>query len=571
MKLILRYIRPYFGRMGVGMVIKLVGSIMDLLLPWILAYVIDEVTPLKDSQALILWGVLMLVCSILAISFNIIANRMASSVARDAVETLRHDLFQKIVYLSNRQVDGYTIPSLISRMTTDTYNVHRMVGMMQRIGIRAPILLLGGIVVTMTLDPVLSGVLCAMLPLIGLLVYFRSKRSVPQFSALQKGVDKLVRVVRENATGVRVIKSLSREEAERARFQEANREVMHLENKANFTMAIMNPGMNLILNGGLVLVLLAGAFRVDAGLTDVGKIIAFLSYFTIILNAMLSITRVITMYSVALASAGRIQEVMDAGRELHAMEVPDRDDGDRHLVFDRVTFSYHGTVPDVTEISFSLREGESLGIIGPTGSGKSTIAQLLMRFYEVDSGSIRLRGRDIRSFEPEELRRRFGVVFQNDTLFRDTIGENIRLGREISREKLLHAAECAQALEFITAAGGLDAPVEAGGANLSGGQRQRLLLSRALAGDPELLILDDSSSALDYRTDAALRQALRREYAGTTTLIIAQRVSSIRHCTRILVLEDGRALGLGTHEELLAACPPYRELCRIQMGEEAVG
>ncbi len=571
MKLILRYIRPYFRRMGVGMFVKFTGTVMDLLLPWILAYVIDEVTPHKDQRALILWGVLMLICSVLAISFNILANRMASSVARDATETLRHDLFRRIVYLSNRQVDGFTVPSLISRMTTDTYNVHRMIGMMQRIGIRAPILVLGGVAVTMTLDPVLSGVLCAMLPLMAAVVYFLSKRSVPLFSSLQRGVDKLVRVVRENASGVRVVKSLSREQAERDRFRQANEDVMRRENKANFTMAALNPAMNFILNGGLVLVLLAGALRVNAGQTDVGKIIAFLSYFTIILNAMLSITRVITMYSVALASAGRIQEVMETERELSALEVPARDDGGAHLVFDRVTFSYHGQAPDLTEISFSLRQGESLGIIGPTGSGKSTVAQLLLRFYETGSGGIRLWGRDIRGFEPEELRRRFGVVFQNDVLFRDTIGENIRLGRSLSDREVERAARCAQAMDFIRAAGGFDAPVEAGGANLSGGQRQRLLLARALAGNPEVIVLDDSSSALDYRTDAALRQALREEYADTTTLIIAQRVSSIRHCTRILVLEDGREKGLGTHEQLLESCPEYRELCRIQMGEEAVG
>ena len=569
MQLIIRYLRPYFKRMSLGLSIKLFGTVMDLLLPLILAHVIDEVAPTKNMKLVLLWGGLMVLCSIMALLCNVVANRKASSVARDTVINLRHDLFEKISFLSNRQVDQFTIPSLISRMSTDTYYVYRMVGMMQRIGVRAPILVLGGILVTYTLDVVLATVLLCMLPLMAVVVVYISRRSVPQFGQLQRSVDHMVRVVRENAEGVRVIKALSRTEAEKARFEDINRQIMRDENRANSTMAITKPAMNLMLNTGLVLVVVVGAYRVNAGATGVGTITAFLTYFTIILNAVLSINRVVTMYAKALASAQRIQVVMNAETELQQVEMP-RGDSDKHLEFDHVSFSYNDTKEHLTDIHFSLRRGQRLGIIGPTGSGKSTIASLMMRFYDVNQGAVRIGGQDVRSMDKEVLRQRFGVVFQHDTLFRDTIGGNIRLGRQIDLEQVDRAIDDAQAQEFIRHAGGLDAWVESRGANYSGGQKQRLLISRALAGHPEILILDDSSSALDYRTDAALRGKLAEHYTDTTTVVIAQRVSSVMHCDQILVLEEGKMLGFGTHAELMETCSLYREIAETQMGEVQV-
>lgn len=551
-----------------GLSIKLMGTVMDLLLPYILAYLIDVIAPLHDRRQTVFWGVIMAVCALLAVALNILANRMASAVARDTTRTLRHDLFARIAWLSNRQVDGYTVPSLITRMTTDTYIIHRMVGMMQRIGVRAPILLIGGIGVTLALDPVLAAVLVAILPLMGIVVYFVSKKSVPLFGEAQKSADEMVRVVRENTTGVRVIKALSKTEDEKKRFSQVNARLMQTENRANMTMALTKPTMNFILNGGLVLVVLVGAYRVNAGLSSAGSITAFLNYFIIILNAMLSVTRVLTMYSQALASAGRIEEVLKAPMQLLPEARPARQDGD-HLRFEHVTFSYDKKEPTLEDISFSLRRGESLGIIGPTGAGKSTVAALLMRFYDVDGGGVYINGSDVRSMDKNDLRARFGVVFQNDVLFKNTIAENIRLGRALTQEQLCTAGKSAQAEDFIRGAGGMDAHVEAKGANFSGGQKQRLLVARALAGHPEFLILDDSSSALDYRTDAELRSELRREYGDTTTVIIAQRVSSIQHCDRILVLEDGKTAGFGTHEELLKSCTLYRDIARLQMGVDA--
>ena len=539
---------------------------MDLLLPGILSYIIDNVVPLKNVPLIFFWGGVMIFCAAIALITNIVANRMASWVAQHTTEALRHDLFSKISYLSCKQIDEYTIPSLESRLTSDTYNVHQMIGMMQRLGIRAPILLIGGILITLLLEPVLSLVLIAVLPLIAFVVYGVSRKGIPLYTKLQQGVDAMVRTVRENITGIRVIKALSKTDYEKERFSTVNGQVVIREKKAGMTMALTNPLMNLFLNLGLTAVIVVGAFRVNGGLTQPGKILAFLTYFTIILNAMLSITRMFVMFSKGSASAGRIREVLDTPEEL-SIGRPDSIDVSYHILFHHVTFSYQKKEDNVRDISFRLKRGETLGIIGATGCGKSTIVSLLMRLYDVDSGEIRIDGQKVESIPAEVLHTKFGVVFQNDVLFADTIAENIDFGRKLPREQIEKAAQCAQAMEFIRSLpDGFEHRLTAKGTNLSGGQKQRLLIARALAGNPEILILDDSSSALDYKTDALLRHALAAEFQGTTTIVIAQRISSILHADHILVLEEGRELGYGTHEELMDTCELYREISRSQMG-----
>jgi len=592
MKMILSYLKPYAPRMLLGLTIKFTGTIMDLLIPWILSYTIDDIVPLRDVRLIFLWGGIMFLCAVFAFITNVIANRMASRVARDATEAIRHDLFVKISYMSCGQVDEYTIPSLQSRLTNDTYHIQRMIGMMQRLGVRAPILLLGGIIVTLALEPVLSLTLVLMLPFITLLIWLISKKGIPLFSETQRSIDRLVRTVRENIAGIRVIKALSKTAYEKERFRDVNQEVVNNETKAGVTMALTNPSMNLLLNLGLTLVIIVGAFRINAGLTKSGEIIAFLTYFTIILNAMLSITRMFEMYSKGTASAERIREVLETPDDL-VVGPTDHAANEYHITFENVTFSYHrdktrksaaarnsGTRDDggaderqntIEDISFALRKGETLGIIGATGSGKSTIIRLLLRLYDPDEGVIRISGTDIRSIPPDELHTKFGVVFQNDILFADTIASNIAFGRDIGMEQIEKAAACAQASEFIEALPlKYEHMLAMKSSNLSGGQKQRLLIARALAADPEILILDDSSSALDYKTDSLLRKALAENFGKTTTIIIAQRISSIMHADRILVLEDGRMLGYGTHEELLENCGVYREIYELQMGGEAV-
>ncbi len=566
MKRIFPYLRPYLPRISLGLAIKFTGTIMDLLLPWILSYMIDDVVPLKEVPRIVFWGGAMVACAAVALITNIVANRMASWVAQHTTEALRHDLFSKISHLSCGQIDSFSIPSLESRLTSDTYNVHQMIGMMQRLGVRAPILLIGGIFITLMLEPVLALILIAVLPLIALVIYGVSKKGIPLYTRLQQGVDAMVRTVRENVTGIRVIKALSKTDYEKERFSSVNSEVVRREKTAGITMALTNPLMNLFLNVGLTVVIIVGAFRVDSGLTQPGKILAFLTYFTIILNAMLSITRMFVMLSKGTASAERIREVLDTPEDLALLPSDDMD-GAYHIIFDRVTFSYQKKEANLRDISFRLKRGVRLGIIGATGCGKSTIVSLLMRLYDADAGEIRIGGQRVEAIPPEVLHTKFGVVFQNDILFADTIAENIDFGRGLSREQIEKAAACAQAMEFIQSLpDGFEHRLTAKGTNLSGGQKQRLLIARALAGDPEILILDDSSSALDYKTDSLLRQALAREYPGVTTIVIAQRVSSILHADHILVLEEGRELGYGTHPELMESCELYREISRSQMG-----
>lgn len=565
------YLRPYYLRMVLGFVIKFGGTIMDLCLPWILAHMIDIVIPQNSKQMIFVWGVLMVLCAILAWTGNVIANRMASKVARDTTEHVRHDLFSKIIYLSNQSTDAFTKPSLISRLTSDTYNLHQMLGRVQRLGVRAPILLIGGILITLTLDPVLTLILVSVLPFIVIIVTSTSKRGIPMYSRLQEALDQFVRLVREDIAGIRVIKALSKTEYEKERFGKINEEVVKIEKKAGMTMAVVNPSMNFFLNIGLVLVVIAGAYRVNGGQSEVGKILAFMTYFTIILNAMMSISKMFVVISKAVASADRIVAVLDAQdeRDLSIMTINEEEEEHRQsmIAFDHVSFSYDHVENNLTDISFSVKKGETLGIIGETGSGKSTIVSLLLRFYDATEGTILIDGKPIQSFSVEQLRRHFGVVFQNDALFEDTISENVRLGRDLTEEEIRQAILYAQAKEFVEDENrGYYDKLNIKGANLSGGQKQRILIARALASHPDILILDDSSSALDYRTDASLRKELREHFENTTTVIIAQRISSIKHADHILVLEDGSMIGYGTHEELMETCPVYQEIGRSQMG-----
>ncbi len=566
MKRIFPYLKPYLWAMSLGLTIKFVGTIMDLLLPWLLSYLIDTVVPTQSIPMVLFYGGVMVICSIVAVVTNIQANRMASRVARDVTRTVRHDLFQKISLLSCRQVDAFTIPSLESRLTSDTYNIHQVVGRMQRLGIRAPILLLGGIVVTLTLEPVLTLVLLAILPVLGFVVYKISQKGIPLYTRLQQAVDKMVLDVRENAGGIRVIKALSKMDYEKEQFSQVNAEVTKRETTAATVMAASNPLMNLFLNLGLTLVIVVGAYRVNSGLTQPGKIIAFLTYFTIILNAMLSITRMFIMYSKGSASAVRIGEVLDTPEDLTILP-EDKIETPYHITFNDVCFSYNKTQNNLENISFALKKGETLGILGATGCGKTTVINLLIRFYDVDSGEIRINGQNVNSIPFQQLHQKFGIVFQNDVLFADTISENIAFGRALHSSAIEAAARYAQASGFIDQLeDGLEHPLTARGTNLSGGQKQRVLISRALAAQPEILVLDDSSSALDYKTDAQLRQAIGEHFQKTTTIIVAQRISSVMQADHIMVLEEGRILGYGAHSQLMESCASYREIAKSQMG-----
>lgn len=569
MKTLLNYLKPLVPRMSVGLIIKVTATMSELLLPYILSHILEFVVARQNVRDIFLWGIGMILFAAVASVCNMTANRMAAGVARDFSEKVRHDLFRRTLHLSAAQTDRFTIPSLESRITTDTYNVHNFVGMMQRMGVRAPILLIGGITITLIMDRHLALVMIATLPLIFVTVYFISRRGVPLYTRVQRSVDGMVRVVREDTQGIRVIKALSKTDYEHRRFDEANRALVREETRAGVTMGSVHPIMTMLMNGGIVGVVALSAARVQNGLSSPETVIAFTQYFTLISMAMMSVSRIFVMYTKCAASARRIAEVLDAPEDLtvkSAEEFPPRHTA-AHIEFDDVTFSYIGRKADLEHISFTLPQGGSLGIIGATGSGKSTLIKLLLRFYDVDSGGVYIHGRDVRTIPKDELYAMFGTAMQHDFLYADTIEENIRFGRELTREQISEAAVTAQAEEFITAfADGYEHTLAQKAANISGGQKQRLLIARAVAARPEILVLDDSSSALDYKTDAALRKALAQRMAGTTVVTVAQRVSSVKSCDLILVLDEGKIIGAGSHEHLLAHCTEYKELSDSQMG-----
>lgn len=567
MKWIFSYLSPLKSRITVGVLIKVIGTVAELMIPFILSHILENVIHEGRIEYILFYGILMALCAAVACLGNIIANRMAAKTTMIFSSEMRRELFSKTLHLSARNTDKFTIPSLESRITSDTYNVQNFIGMMQRMGIRAPILLLGGSIITLIMDRMLALVMIATLPLIFIVVYSISRMGVPLYSKVQASVDGMVRVVREDAQGIRVIKALSKVEYENQRYDKANAELKKNESLAGIIMGSVNPLMNLLMNGGIVAVIAVSAYFVSTGTSSATTVIAFMQYFTLISMAMMSLSRMFVMYTKCAASAKRICEVIECENELTPCEDDGEGNPELHISFERVSFSYLGKKNNLKDISFCLRKGEHLGIIGATGSGKSTLLRILMRFYDTDSGIVRINGKDVRSYDREELTSMFGAVFQNDFIYADSIEENIRFGRELSAEEITEAAKIAQAHDFITAfSEGYSYPVSSGGTNLSGGQKQRLLISRAVAGRPEILVLDDSSSALDYRTDANLREALAKSLPNSTVITVAQRVSSVKGCDLILVIDDGEIIGHGKHEELLRDCSEYKEISDSQMG-----
>ncbi len=584
MRLIARAMGRYKGAVALCVVVKLFATLSELMLPYILEHIIDTVAPRGDLPLAVFWGALMFAAALVCRQLNVAANRRGVRNAHNVSYDIRQALFQKTASLSGSQFDAFGLPSLISRMTSDSYNVQSAAQQLQTLCVRAPMLLIGGVAVTLVMDASLALVLVAMLPVLVAVVLAVSARGLPMYRRVQHKLDGVVRIMRENITGIRVVKALSKTQYEKARFRRANDEMAASDIAAGTVMAIPSPFMQLCLNGGLTLVVLIGAGRVNDGTLEPGVILAFLTYFNMIAMGVMGLSRIFMTMSRAMASADRIDQVLQTppGQRVLSPGEAKTPAGGGFIRFEDVSFSYGegdgsaaGFAGEEREkalsgISFCLERGESLGIIGPTGCGKSTVVSLLMRFYDASEGGVFVDGRDVRAYEPDELRRKFGVCFQNDMVFQDSLRANVDFGRDVGEQALRAAVEAAQAAEYIDElADGLDHQADIKGANLSGGQKQRLLVARALAASPDILILDDSSSALDYKTDAAMRRAIARHCAGSALIMVAQRVSSVMGMTRILVMDNGRCLGCGTHEELLKTCPAYLETYRIQMGEMA--
>ncbi len=577
MRFIFSYLKKYIRVMLLGFGIKLLASLGELLIPYVLEHIIDEVVPTKMVWKSLVWGAVMILLAILVRQFNIAANRRAVKVAAESSFEIRNDLFEKTLNLSGNQVDEIGLPSLTSRITSDSYNIQNFIRAMQTMGVRAPILLFGGILVTLVMEWRLALILCAIAPVMIAIMVCISLKGIPFYDMVQNSLDEIVRIMRENITGIRVVKALSKEDYERTRYANANEDMEKKDVYASTVMALPVPLVTLLLNVGLTVVVIVGAHLVNSGVTKPGVILAFLTYFNMMLMGVMGLSRIFVMMSKANASELRIEHVVQMADELKPIHTPEENKNavEEYIRFDHVTFNYgkddplagHVRQNCLIDIDFKIPKGHSLGIIGATGSGKTTIINLLMRFYDATEGKIYIAGKNVKCYDKKELHRMFGVVFQNDVIFADTLKENISFGRAVDEKQIQAAIEDARAKEFIEKyEDGLLHEAKIHGANLSGGQKQRVLIARALASNPDILILDDSSSALEYKTDADLRKAIREHHHSTTTIVIAQRISSIMTLDDILVMDDGAIIGHGTHEELMNGCGVYQEIYKTQMG-----
>ena len=569
MKRLMKYIRPELTFIIITLLIKFVATYAELWIPSLMETMLDEKVPQGDQGQIYLYGGLMLLAAFLGFGLNIMANRMTAFSSGRMTRAIRHDLFHKLQNLSARQMDELTVPSAESRLTSDTYNVNQFFTRIQRMGIRAPILLVGGLFMLIQMDAKLSLILVGLLPVIVFVILFVTRRSLPMYTKQQKVLDRVVRVVQENITGVRVVKALSKTEHEKGRFREVNNELSQTSERAGRLTSITGPVTAVVLRVGLTLVVLYGAYRVNDGEIKPGVIMAALQYFIMIINATAGVTRIFVMTSRGQASAKRIADVLDLPEDMTVAEALELKPQEKpaHIEFKNVAFSYTGVGKNLDGLSFRLEHGQTMGILGGTGSGKTTILNLLMRMYDVDEGQVLIDGQDIRTIPNERLRKMFGVVLQNDFIAGGDVAHNIRFFRDIPDEDLEKAAAHAQASFIQEKEGGMEAEVVVRGNNLSGGQKQRLLIARALASDPEILVLDDASSALDYKTDSELRKALRENYRHTTTVLVTQRVSSLQHADLILMLHDGEVIGAGKHQQLLVSCEEYRSIAETQMGD----
>ncbi|HKP52963.1 MAG TPA: ABC transporter ATP-binding protein [Chloroflexia bacterium] len=569
---LLKYLRPFATIVGFILALVLVQALADLYLPTLMADIVDVGVVQNNIDYIWRVGGFMLLVAAGSAASSIVANFLSAQTASGFGRNLRTRVFSHVTGFSLAEFDKLGTATLITRTTNDISQVQQVLIMVLRIMIYAPLLGIGGIFMAVALDAELSLVLVVVVPLLIGLIAIISIKAVPLFRAMQLKLDRVNLVLRENLTGIRVIRAFNREQYERVRFDDANRDLTNTAIRVNRLMAFVMPLVMILMNLTSVAIIWFGGIRISNGGMQVGALIAFLQYAMQIMFSVLMLSFLLVMIPRAQASAVRINEVLDMLPEINDPASPKNPVLKRgSLEFRDVTFSYPGAeAPAISNISFSARAGEVIAIIGGTGSGKSTLINLIPRFYDIDSGSILVDGVDVREVEQESLRSRIGLVPQQAVLFSGTITDNIKFGKEdASSEEIESAAETAQALEFIsTMEGGFDSLISQGGTNVSGGQKQRLAIARALIRHPEIYLFDDSFSALDFKTDAKLRSALRKVTTDSTVIIVAQRVSTVLDADQILVLDDGRIVGSGKHKELLKTSEVYREIVASQLSEE---
>ena len=567
-----RHLEPYRVSIGIVLLLALAQSIANLYLPRLMADIVDEGIARGNSRAILVIGVWMLVVAQAATACAAVGTYFAARVATGFGRTIRSLIFDRVEHLSVHQFSRLSTASLITRTTNDTTQVQQVLIMMLNMVVSAPMMAIGGVILALSQDVSLAWILIAAIPIVGAVFLGIMWRAVPLFQLMQTKLDKLNLILDEGLTGVRVIRAFDRGAYEHQRFDAANLDLTMTAVGVNRLLALMMPAMILMLNLTSVAIIWFGSIRIEAGAMEVGAMIAFLQYAMQILFAVFMVTAMIVMLPRAAASARRINEVLDILPEVTDPATPKPVGAELgHVEFDNVTFQYPGAEePALSGVSFAARAGEVTAIIGGTGSGKSTLAGLIPRFYDVNQGRVLVDGVDVRDLRQQELRARIGYVPQKAVLFSGTIEENIRYGREhATDDEVQHAATVAQAADFIRQMPeGFATRVAQGGTNLSGGQKQRLAIARAVVRRPEIYVFDDSFSALDFATDTRLRAALRRETREATVFIVSQRIGTVMHADRIIVLDDGRVAGIGTHAELLASNEVYREIVESQTSEE---
>ncbi len=569
MKKLLVYLKGYEKESILGPLFKLLEASFELIVPLVVAAMIDRGIGQGNkgyagrmTLLLIALGLVGLVCSVTAQYF-------AAKASVGFVTRLRHALMEHLQKFTYAQLDKVGSSTLITRMTSDMNQVQTGMNLALRLLLRSPFVVFGAMIMAFFVDAKAAMVFVVAIPLLSVVVFGIMLLTIPLYKKVQARLDGVTGVTRENLSGVRVLRAFGKEEAEKAEFREKNQGLTTLQKKVGRVSSLMNPLTYAMINGAIVALIYQGALRVDAGALTQGQVVALYNYMSQILVELIKMANLIINMTKAAACGGRIQSILDMPAGAEKLD-GGKEGGDCAVEFRNVCLKYPGAAEDsLTDLTFRVPRGQTVGVIGGTGSGKSSLVNLIPRFYDATGGQVLVNGRDVRAWEPQELRRRIGVVPQKAELFAGSIRDNLKWGDEDADDAaLLAAAEAAQAGDVVRNKGGLDAWIEQHGRNLSGGQRQRLTIARALVRRPEILILDDSASALDYATDAALRSALAHLDWRPTVFIVSQRTSSIRHANLILVLEDGKVAGMGTHGELMENCPVYREIHESQFGKE---
>ncbi|MBP3249938.1 MAG: ABC transporter ATP-binding protein [Ruminococcus sp.] len=568
MKDLLKFLKNYKKELVFGPFFKLLEAIFELMVPMVMAKIIDKGIANGDTGYILRMSGLIVVLGVCGLGFALTCQFLAARCAYGFGTELREALYRHINSLSYESIDRIGTSSLVNRLTNDTNTVQNGVNMFIRLAVRAPFLIIGAAVMAVTIDWKLSGVMFIAAPLISAVIYFIMRRTVPMYKRTQQLLDRASTLTRENLEGTRVIRAFSRQQEEIDEFGQAVDDIAESSSAVGRISAILNPVAFMVMDLGIVAILWFGGARIDSGSLTQGQLTAFTNYMTQILLALVVLANLIVIFTKALASANRVSEIFALPSEENGSLVPES--STREIEFRGVSFAYEGAGDSsVKELSFSVKKGEMLGFIGGTGSGKSTAAALIPCFYKATQGQVLVRDTDVLDWNKEELRRIVGSVPQKAVLFTGTVRDNLRWQKaDASDEEIISALKTAQAWEFVSAfPEGLDRHIAQGGRNLSGGQRQRLAIARALVGKPEILILDDSTSALDYATDLALRKALKTYLPDTTVVMISQRTTSLKDADLIVVLEDGETAGKGTHRELLESCQVYREIYQSQMNE----